>query len=86
MKSTQLFTVTFDWSKTYGENKTVALGEFQKEYVTQLLNRHKGNITRASAEAKMDRKSLHGMMVKHKLQLMRIAVMDRMPVTRRSDV
>ncbi len=75
-----------DWNKSYNDNKKEAVATFEREYVTQLLNRSGGNLVQAAKQGRCDRKRLGELVKKHKLQAVRFAVMDKPPVTQRSDV
>jgi DNA-binding NtrC family response regulator len=76
----------FDWSKSYNDNKKEAVATFEREYVTQLLNRSGGNLVQAANAGRCDRKRLGELVKKHKLQAVRLAVMDKPPITQRSDI
>jgi DNA-binding NtrC family response regulator len=56
---------TFDEHKSYRENKEQWENEFEKRYLTWLMRRAQGNISRAAREADMDRKYLHKLLKKH---------------------
>jgi transcriptional regulator with GAF, ATPase, and Fis domain len=56
---------TFDATKSYRENKEQWENEFEKRYLTWLMQRAQGNISRAAREADMDRKYLHKLLKKH---------------------
>ncbi|HEY2743471.1 MAG TPA: sigma 54-interacting transcriptional regulator [Polyangia bacterium] len=55
----------FDELKSYRENKEQWENEFEKRYLTWLMQRAQGNISRAAREADMDRKYLHKLLKKH---------------------
>jgi DNA-binding NtrC family response regulator len=55
----------FNESKSYRENKEQWENEFEKRYLTWLMQRAQGNISRAAREADMDRKYLHKLLKKH---------------------
>ena len=55
----------FDEAKSYRENKEQWENEFEKRYLTWLMQRAGGNISRAAREADMDRKYLHKLLKKH---------------------
>jgi DNA-binding NtrC family response regulator len=55
----------FDEQRSYRENKEQWENEFEKRYLTWLLERAQGNISRAAREADMDRKYLHKLLKKH---------------------
>jgi transcriptional regulator with GAF, ATPase, and Fis domain len=58
-------TPSFDELKSYRENKEQWENEFEKRYLTWLMQRAQGNISRAAREADMDRKYLHKLLKKH---------------------
>lgn len=51
----------------YRDAKERWLATFEKDYVTELLRRHEGNITHAAKEASLDRKHFRRLMTKHGL-------------------
>jgi len=57
--------VLFDWALSYGQNKLAIVERFERDYVKRLLERHKGNVSAAAREARMDRKHLHDLLCKH---------------------
>lgn len=75
-----------NWSETYGDNKRNVVILFEREYVSGLLTRHRGNVSAAAREAQMDRKHLHDLMKKHNLQSAWGKRMERAPETRRAGV
>jgi transcriptional regulator with GAF, ATPase, and Fis domain len=54
--------------KSYREIRTDFEAEFERRYVSWLLDRHAGNISAAAREAKMDRKHLYDLARKHGLR------------------
>jgi len=60
--------LNFDASKSYRETRAVFEADFEKRYVSWLLERHDGNISAAAREAKMDRKHLYDLARKHGLR------------------
>ncbi len=58
--------VRTDWS--YREAKHAVVMAFEREYVEALLQRHDHNLSAAAREAKIDRKHLRELMVKHQLE------------------
>jgi DNA-binding NtrC family response regulator len=58
----------FDASKSYRETRADFEAEFERRYVSWLLDRHAGNISAAAREAKMDRKHLYDLARKHGLR------------------
>jgi DNA-binding NtrC family response regulator len=57
--------VEFDPEKSFREQKEQWIDEFERRYVTWLLGRAEGNISRAARAADMDRKYLHKLLKKH---------------------
>jgi DNA-binding NtrC family response regulator len=55
----------FDAERSYRDNKERWEHEFEKRYLTWLMQRAQGNISRAAREADMDRKYLHKLLKKH---------------------
>jgi transcriptional regulator with PAS, ATPase and Fis domain len=47
------------WPVDYAAAQLRALREFRAEYVTRLLERHGGNVSRAAVAAKVSRRTLH---------------------------
>jgi len=60
--------VVYDWSKSYGQNKEVVVKAFEHDYVKLLIDRHNGNVSAAAREARMDRKHLSDLAIKHGLR------------------
>jgi transcriptional regulator with GAF, ATPase, and Fis domain len=58
-------TPEFDASLSYRDNKERWENDFEKRYLTWLMDRAQGNISRAAREADMDRKYLHKLLKKH---------------------
>ncbi len=54
--------------KSYRETKADFENEFERSYLTWLLERHDGNVSKAAREAKMDRKHLSDLARKHGLR------------------
>jgi transcriptional regulator with GAF, ATPase, and Fis domain len=61
-------TSEFSAAKSYREIRTDFEAEFERRYVSWLLDRHTGNISAAAREAKMDRKHLYDLARKHGLR------------------
>jgi len=59
---------TFEASKSYREVRADFEADFERRYVSWLLDRHAGNISAAAREAKMDRKHLYDLARKHGLR------------------
>jgi transcriptional regulator with GAF, ATPase, and Fis domain len=55
----------FDAARSYRDTRAAYEVEFEKRYVKWLLGRHKGNVSAAARDAKMDRKHLSDMAKKH---------------------
>jgi len=49
----------------YRKAKEIAMGEFDRRYITELLTRTGGNVSRASRRAGMDRSNFRRVMKKH---------------------
>jgi transcriptional regulator with GAF, ATPase, and Fis domain len=60
--------LVFDATKSYRETRAVFEADFERRYVSWLLERHDGNISAAAREAKMDRKHLYDLARKHGLR------------------
>lgn len=54
-------------SKKFGSSKALVVERFERDYIRNLLERHKGNVARAAAEAGKDRRSFKRLMVKHEI-------------------
>ena len=52
---------------TFGQHREFVNDEFERQYVSWLLGRHNGNLSRAAKEAKMDRKHLRYLATKHNI-------------------
>lgn len=59
---------TFEPGKSYREVRADFEADFERRYVSWLLDRHAGNISAAAREAKMDRKHLYDLARKHGLR------------------
>jgi len=59
---------SFDAGKSYRDTRTEFETDFERRYVSWLLDRHQGNISAAAREAKMDRKHLYDLARKHGLR------------------
>jgi transcriptional regulator with GAF, ATPase, and Fis domain len=57
----------FDSSLSYRGNKERWENDFERRYLTWLMDRAQGNISRAAREADMDRKYLHKLLKKHNI-------------------
>jgi DNA-binding NtrC family response regulator len=58
----------FDPSVSYGQTRRTLELEFERRYVSWLLERHQRNISAEAREARMDRKHLHDLAKKHGLR------------------
>ena len=58
----------FDPKQSYGDTRARWEADFERRYVTWLLERHDGNVSAAAREAEMDRKHLHKLAQKHGLK------------------
>lgn len=59
---------SFDESLSYRETRARFEADFERSYVSWLLERHRGNISAASREARMDRKYLYDLARRHGLR------------------
>jgi transcriptional regulator with GAF, ATPase, and Fis domain len=57
----------FDENLSYRGNKEQFENDFERRYLTWLMERSQGNISRAAREADMDRKYLHKLLKKHNI-------------------
>jgi two-component system nitrogen regulation response regulator GlnG len=55
----------------FKEAKSQLVEAFEREYLTQLLDRHHGNISRAAAEAGIDRNYIHRLVKKYNIDVTR---------------
>lgn len=53
---------------SFAQRKAVVIEEFEKNYLTDLLRLHRGNITHAALEAKKDRRALGRLIKKHHIR------------------
>jgi DNA-binding NtrC family response regulator len=60
--------IDFDPGKSYREVRANFEADFERRYVSWLLDRHQGNISAAAREARMDRKHLYDLARKHGLR------------------
>jgi DNA-binding NtrC family response regulator len=58
----------FEVGMSYKDTRAIYDTEFEKRYVLWLLGRHRGNVSAAAREARMDRKHLHDIAKKHGLR------------------
>lgn len=57
----------YDMERPFKEAKQAVVEQFEKEYLQELLERNKGNVSKASREAKIDRKHLRNLLIKYEL-------------------
>ena len=53
----------------FKEAKAALVESFERDYLTALLARHRGNISRAAAEAGIDRNYIHRLVKKYNLEV-----------------
>ena len=58
-------TVAAGKRKSFKQSKALAMEDFEKTYITDLLRVHRGNVTRAAGEAKKDRRAFGRLIKKH---------------------
>jgi DNA-binding NtrC family response regulator len=58
----------FDPAASFGDNKARWMGEIERRYLAWLLERERGNVSRAARAADMDRKHLHRLLRRHGLR------------------
>jgi len=56
-----------DLDKPFKEAKQAVVESFEKEYLEELLERNKGNVSKAAREAKIDRKHLRNLLIKYQI-------------------
>ena len=56
---------SIDTDMPFKEAKQVVVETFEKEYLQELLDKNKGNVSQAAREAKIDRKHLRNLLVKY---------------------
>lgn len=56
-----------DVDKPFKEAKQAVVESFEKEYLQELLEKYKGNVSKAAREAKIDRKHLRNLLIKYGL-------------------
>lgn len=59
--------MAFDASLPFKDAKQQVVESFEKEYLQDLLEKNKGNVSRAAREAKIDRKHLRNLLIKYGL-------------------
>ncbi len=57
----------YDTGKPFKEAKQAVVESFEKEYLADLLERNRGNVSKASREAKIDRKHLRNLLIKYQI-------------------
>jgi DNA-binding NtrC family response regulator len=60
--------VTFSADLPFHDAKNDAITVFEKEYLSDLLKRHNGNISQAARTAGIDRKTIHRMLAKYQIE------------------
>ncbi len=58
----------FDPALSFGQSKAVWVEGFERRYLRWLLERHRGNVSKAARAADMDRKHLHRLLKRHGLR------------------
>lgn len=61
----RLQNLSFD--RPFKEAKQAVVESFEKEYLQELLERNKGNVSKAAREAKIDRKHLRNLLIKYEI-------------------
>ena len=61
-------TLAFTADLPFHDAKSDAITVFEKEYLSDLLDRHNGNISQAARTAGIDRKTIHRMLAKYQLE------------------
>lgn len=56
-----------DLDKPFKEAKQAVVESFEKEYLLELLERNKGNVSKAAREARIDRKHLRNLLIKYQI-------------------
>ncbi|MFL5540789.1 MAG: sigma-54-dependent transcriptional regulator, partial [Longimicrobiaceae bacterium] len=59
---------TFSADQPFHDAKNDAITVFEKEYLSDLLRRHNGNISQAARTAGIDRKTIHRMLAKYEIE------------------
>jgi DNA-binding NtrC family response regulator len=54
--------------RPFHDAKAMAISQFEQEYLRDLLARHRGNISEAARQAGIDRKTIHRMLSKYRLE------------------
>ncbi|MFQ5649306.1 MAG: sigma-54-dependent transcriptional regulator [bacterium] len=65
--STEFVSISLDTSLK--EAKKALIARFEKEYLTKMLRRHHGNISRAAKESDMDRRTLHRLINRYHIEV-----------------
>lgn len=58
---------TFDVNLPFKDAKQQVVESFEKEYLIELLEKNKGNVSKAAREAKIDRKHLRNLLLKYEI-------------------
>ena len=59
--------------KSFAQRKASVIAEFEKDYLTDLLRNHRGNVTHAAQEAGKDRRAFGRLIKKHQIDKRRVA-------------
>ena len=59
--------------KSFAQRKASVIAEFEKDYLTDLLKSHRGNVTHAAQEAGKDRRAFGRLIKKHQIDKRRVA-------------
>lgn len=62
------FSIEFDDERSFGDHRKANNDQFERRYISWLLERHKDNLSAAAREARMDRKHLFDLARKHGLR------------------
>ena len=57
----------------FKDAKEAMIESFERKYILKLLSKHKGNISRAAEGSGIDRRSLHRLLVKHRIEASKYA-------------
>lgn len=60
---------TIDGLKSFKQAKSEALKDFYQKYFEKLVAKHKGNISQAAAEAQIDRKTIHRLLNRYRIDV-----------------
>jgi DNA-binding NtrC family response regulator len=68
VRSSENSDLSDDFSRNFRETKGRFVAQFEKEYLTDMLLRHKGNVSRSAREAGMERSGFQRLMQRHGLK------------------